>query len=227
MKVKASRATKKNVSDIRCRFSNMDYLAASVMRLFAVLLILISYDIACQWFIHLYKRMEEHWPADLKVPPSIKVIPAIPKLHEPMHRKKGHQMYSLNFIPGAGKADMETPERVWASHNSLGNSTKTQGPGGRHDVLDDHFGFWNWSKFISIGKTLKSRYTAALAERNRQSEGHRGLTSSLPAALVAKWEAVCVAWEQDDYPKTKENPYENHAISRSLFLCSALPLADN
>jgi hypothetical protein len=204
----------------------MDYLAASVMRLFAVLLILISYDIACQWFINLYKRMDQQWPAALKVPPSIKLIPAIPKLHEPMHRSKNHQMYSLNLIPGAGKADMETPERVWASHNSLGNSTKTQGPGGRHDVLDDHFGFWNWSKYVAIGKTLKSRYTVALAERNRQFEGHRGLTNSLPVALVAKWEALCVAWEQADYPKTRpavENPYENHAISRSLSLCSALP----
>ena len=155
-----------NSIDIRRRYANMDYLAASVIQLFMVLIILISYDIACQWFVNLYKRMDEHWPADLKVPPSIKLIPAIPKLHEPMHGRKNHQMYSLNFITGVGKADMETPERVWAGHNRLGNSTKTQGPGGRHDVLDDHFGFWNWSKYISIGKTLKSRYTAGLAERN-------------------------------------------------------------
>ena len=199
----------------------MDYLAASVIQLFAVLLILFSYDIACQWFINLYQRMEEHWPVDLKVPRSTKLIPAIPKLHEPMHGKKNHQMYSLNFLTGAGKADMETPERVWAGHNGLGNSTKTQGPGGRHDILDDHFGFWNWSKYISIGKTLKSRYTAALAERNRQFEGHRGLTSSLPAALVAKWEAICVAWDEEDYPKTKENPYKTDATSTSISALSS------
>ena len=87
-----------NSIDIRHRYANMDYLAASVIQLFAVLIILISYDIACQWFVNLYKRMDKHWPADLKVPPSIKLIPAIPKLHEPMHGRKNHQMYSLNFI---------------------------------------------------------------------------------------------------------------------------------
>jgi len=170
--------------------------------------ILISYDIACQWFVRLFRRMDEHWPTNLKIPPSTKLIPAIPKLHEPMHGGKNHQQYSLNFIPGVGKSDMETPERVWAGHNGLGNSTKTQGPGGRHDVLDDHFGFWNWLKYVGMGKTLMSRYKAALAECNQQVEGHRGLTNSLEEVLVEKWESMCVAWEEDDYPKTCENPYK-------------------
>lgn len=175
----------------------------------ALSLVLISYDIACQWFINLFQRMDEHWPSDLKIPPSMKLIPAIPKLHEPMHGRKNHDQYSLNFIPGVGKSDMETPERVWAGHNALGNSTKTQGPGGRHDVLDDHFGFWNWQKYIGMGKTLMSRYKVALAERNRQVEGHRGLTNSLEDGLVAKWELMCTTWEEAEFPKKKcKNPYE-------------------
>jgi len=103
---------------------------------------------------------------------------------------------------------METPERVWAGHNALGNSTKAQGPGGRHDVLDDHFGFWNWLKYVGMGKTLMSKYKTALAERNRQIEGHWGLTNSLDKVLVAKWEAMCIVWEEDEYPKTCENPYD-------------------
>ena len=196
----------------------MDYLIALVVQAFALALILISYDIACQWFVNLFHRMDEHWPTALKIPPSTRLIPAIPKLHEPMHGRKNHQQFSLNFIPGVGKSDMETPECVWAGHNGLGNTTKTQGPGGRHDVLDDHFGFWNWLKYIRIGKTLMSRYKAALAERNRQVEGHRGLTSSLDAELVEKWEAICTAWEEDAYPKSCENPYETEATCKfSIF----------
>jgi len=111
---------------------------------------------------------------------------------------------------------METPERVWAGHNGLGNSTKTQGPGGRHDVLDDHFGFWNWLKYIGIGKTLMSQYKAALVERNLQVEGHRGLTSSLDNELVEKWEAMCVAWEEDPYPKSCENPYVTKGLCEMI-----------
>ena len=133
-----------------------------------------------------------------------------------MHGHKNHEGYSLNFIPGVGKADMETPEHVWAGHNGLGNSTKTQGPGGRHDVLDDHFSFWNWLKYVGLGKTLISRYKIALAERNRQTEGHRGLTNSLDPDLVAKWEAMCVAWDEDDYPKKCPNPYQKEGVRKCL-----------
>jgi len=117
---------------------------------------------------------------------------------------------------------METPERVWAGHNALGNSTKTQGPGGRHDVLDDHFGFWNWLKYVRMGRTLMSKYKAALAERNRQIEGHRGLTNSLEETLVTKWESMCIAWEGDEYPKTCENPYETPGACK--FFLAATPL---
>jgi len=133
-----------------------------------------------------------------------------------MHGRKNHEGYSLNFIPGVGKSDMETPERVWAGHNGLGNSTKTQGPGGRHDVLDDHFSFWNWLKYVGLGKTLISRYKVALAERNRQAEGHRGLTNSLDPELVTKWEAMCVAWEDDEYPKRCPNPYQKEGVRKCL-----------
>ena len=159
------------------RYCNMDCIFALVIYTYiqyfcAIALILISYDIACQWFVHLFDRMDAHWPANLKIPASTKLIPVIPKLHEPMHGRKKHEQFSLNFIPGVGNSDMEAPERIWAGHNGLGNLTKTQGPGGRHDVLDDHFGFWNWQKYVGMGKTLMSRYQAALAEHNRQVEGH-------------------------------------------------------
>ena len=84
----------------------------------------------------------------------------------PMHKRANHGMFLLNFIPGVGKSDLEMPKRVWSAHNGLGNSTKTQGPGGRHDILDDHFGFWNWLKYIGIGKMLMSKYKAAITEHN-------------------------------------------------------------
>jgi len=190
----------------------MDYIFGIVLQLVMVHLLLISYDIACQWFVNIFKRMEEHWPDEIKPTRPIKLIPAIPKLHEPMHGVAGHQVYSLNYIPGVGLSDCECPERVWAPHNALGNSTKTQGPGSRHDVLDDHFGFWNWQKYIGFGATLLRKYKAAVADRNIQAEGHRGLTESLDPDLVERWEKICVDWEEDSFPKTKKNPYHVDSI---------------
>ena len=74
----------------------MDFLIAIVIHAFALSLILISYDIACQWFVNLFQRMDDHWPAALRIPASTQLIPAIPKLHEPMHGRKNHQQFSLN-----------------------------------------------------------------------------------------------------------------------------------
>jgi len=200
-------------ADFPCSYANMDYIFASAIQKTTLLFILVSYDIACQWFVNLFTRAE-HWPSDLHLSSSTTFIPAIPKLHEPMHKSLNHQVYSLNFIHGVGLSDLECPERVWAGHNAIGNSTKSQGPGSRHDVLDDHFSFWNWQKYTSMGSTLMRKYRNALAERNIQAEAHRGLTASLSLELVAKWEAACVDWESDGFPRMKKNPYQSNNTSR-------------
>jgi hypothetical protein len=112
-----------------------------------------SYDISCQWYMHIIQRMLEFWPEDFKFDPtSLQIRPLIPKLHEPGHERVGHQQFSFNFARGVGLTDGECPERIWAGHNAVGNATKTQGPGSRHDVLDDHFNSWNWSKYSGMGK---------------------------------------------------------------------------
>jgi len=87
-------------------------------------------------------------------------------------------------------------------------------------MLDDHFSFWNWQKYIGLGKTLMQKYWAALAERNIQVEGHQGLTASLDEAVVQMWEAMCVEWEADGFPKRKKNPY--HLEGASMLLSNLL-----
>ncbi|KAF9552469.1 hypothetical protein CPC08DRAFT_738160 [Agrocybe pediades] len=167
------------------RYANMDYIFASALQSFFL---------------------------NIKPNETAKFTPAIPKLHKPMHGKANHEVYSLNFIPGVGESDLETPERGWAFHNTLGKSTQTQGPGSRQDILDDHFNFYNWLKYISLGSTLMQKYKAALALRNNQVGAHRGLTDSLhqspnSAHLPAQWEEMCLVWEADTFPKSKPNPY--------------------
>lgn len=192
----------------------MDFaFGSSLLQFVLATAVLISYDICCQWYINLHKRISEHWPAEITPPATMNFIPAIPKMHEPAHGKANHQMYSLNYIPGVGQSDLEAPERIWSPHNVLGNSTKTQGPGSRHDVLDDHFNFWNYSKYVGLGKSLAARYKAAVAERNIQVEAHRGLTQSITDDQQIRWEKVCEEWEQAPFPKTGiKNPYHVESL---------------
>lgn len=194
----------------------MDYIFACAIRSLAVSILVVSYDIACQWFINLHKRIASDWPSELHPPKSTNLIPAIPKLHEPMHKKANHQGFSFNFIPGVGLTDGEALERIWAPHNALGSATRQQAPGSRQDVLDAHFGFWNWLKYVGQGDTLLRRYKAAVADRNLQTEAHRGLTDSLDdLPMIKKWETMCREWEEQLQPKTNANPYEAEATGES------------
>ena len=132
------------------RYANMDYVFASAIKSTELLLVAISYDIACQWFINIFRCMLQ-WPEELRPRQGLNLRPLIPKFHEPAHLDKEHEQYSFNLAEGAGLADGECPERVWASHNQLAGSTKASGPGTRSDILDDNFGHWNWLKYSAMG----------------------------------------------------------------------------
>ncbi|KAF9522751.1 hypothetical protein CPB83DRAFT_871878 [Crepidotus variabilis] len=170
------------------RYANMDMVFASAICGTQLAMIAISYDIVCQWFINLFNHMSK-WP-------------------EPLH----HEQYLCNLAEGVGKCDCEGCERFWAGHNALSNATKTQGPGSRQDVLDDHFSFWNWEKYAGLGLTLLWRYIAAIIERNRQVEAHRGFTNSLSTEVIKEWEEICSEWDNEDVPKTCLNPYKINGL---------------
>lgn len=64
------------------------------------------------------------------------------------------------------------------------------------------------------GRTLLRKYKAAISERNKQTEAHRGFTASLPKDIVATWEKMCVEWNADSFPKTAPNPYKTESASK-------------
>lgn len=88
---------------------------------------------------------------ELRPRASLHLRPFIPKFHYWAHKEEAHEQYSFNYGDGAGHSDGEAIERVWSAHNALAGSTKVSGPGTRHDILDDNFGYWNYLKYISMG----------------------------------------------------------------------------
>ncbi|PPQ88948.1 hypothetical protein CVT25_004299 [Psilocybe cyanescens] len=57
-----------------------------------------------------------------------------------------------------------------------------------------------------MGKLLLQRYKRVVAECNIQTEGHCGLSNLLQDDLLKKLDNMCLAWENDGFPK-KKNPY--------------------
>lgn len=132
----------------------MDFIFASAIQAFELAVIVISYDIVCQWFTNLFWRIKKCWPKNIRPRAGTYMRPVIPKFHAPAHTEKDHDQYDINLADGMGLADCEAPERLWASHNALSNAGKTTGPGTLHDVYDDSFGFWNWLKYTNMGKSI-------------------------------------------------------------------------
>lgn len=86
----------------------------------------------------------------------------IPKLHIHSHTLVCQLLYTLTYLLGAGQTDGEGIERPWAMIGGVATSTREMGPGSRHDVLDDHWGYWNWSKLISLGMPSSSHEGSGL-----------------------------------------------------------------
>jgi hypothetical protein len=136
----------------------MDYIFGSVLRhIDPRLTVVQSYDIVCQWSKNLYQRMT-------KLPPKVscslslrKIFFVIPKLHIYGHKLLCQIWYSLNWLFGAGRTDGEGIERNWAHMGPVATSTRDMGPGHRHEVLDDHFGHWNWRGICRLGLSMICR----------------------------------------------------------------------
>jgi hypothetical protein len=135
----------------------MDFIVASALAGFALLLLTISYDIACQWKAHLPARMEK-LPADMHIPlDSIKLQCALPVWHAASHVDCQNQN-SLSFKEGVGKTDSEGVERTWSGLNPAAYSTKDAGLGQRADTLEGKIDDHNYLKNVVLGGFLLHVY---------------------------------------------------------------------
>jgi hypothetical protein len=133
---------------------NMDFLFLSSLSQRDILLLLefiVSYDVACQWAIYLWKRLLVY-PPPLRFDYQSKAFKfLVPKFHLPAHIMKCQKTFSFNFAKGVGRTEGEAPERGWAILNWAAASTVEMGPGFRRDVMDDHLGDINWQKTCNMG----------------------------------------------------------------------------
>jgi hypothetical protein len=110
-----------------------------------------SYDVACQWSTHFWKRMLLY-PSWFQFDYRSKLFRfLVPKFHLAAHIMKCQTEFSFNFTKGVGRTEGEAPERGWAGLNWAAASTVEMGPGFRRDVMDDHLGNINWQKTSNMG----------------------------------------------------------------------------
>lgn len=205
------------------RYKNMDYLFLMTLVGCIYQLVYVSYDIACQWSIHLFSRIDRY-PSHLRLASFTQFNFLVPKFHLPAHTAKCYGPYSYNFTPGAARDDGEGVERIWSWLNGVARCTSVMGAGGRWDTMDDFCNFHNWRKTISLGLYYFSRLDPSLS-CFIGSELHRKLTLAIPEAILHRrayeafteslrvehaqqlgvWVKLVEDWERD---KSKPCPFD-------------------
>ena len=134
------------------RYINMDFFFFSGLKDTVIKSIVVSYDVACQWYKKFYSRMAEAFPLSWRINThDVYIRFLVPKFHLPAHIEKCQQFFSFNYAKFVGRTDGEAPERGWSDLNGLAYSTREMGPGARQDTIEDHLGDWNWKKIIAMG----------------------------------------------------------------------------
>lgn len=129
---------------------NMDYALSEVLATMAgIQVLLVMYDIMCQYGINLMKRFGES--EYLHMPPNVEIRRGIGLFHVHGHQDTCFPRYSPNFIPGAGQIDGEVIETLWAPLNLISGSTRGMTTAHRKEVIDDHMNDSNWKKLTGMG----------------------------------------------------------------------------
>jgi hypothetical protein len=209
----------------------MDYLFFSSLSMVWWLWLVMSYDIVCQWHVHLWERMSqfaEHFRFDLN---DKEVTFLIPKFNLPAHVASCQTAFSFNLTPGVGRTDGEAPERGWSGINPISSQTKYMGPASRRDTIDDHFGDWNHKKVIGFGMwyglelylrplmihkcdsgaSLLCKLKEAVPERADHVWDFLQFSDSLPATSVLEWTTIVKKWEENN---SETNPFITTAPSK-------------
>ncbi|KAK7050311.1 CxC2 domain-containing protein [Favolaschia claudopus] len=184
------------------RYINMDYMLWKSLEGYdELMLIVLSYDIVCQWSINLWPRLLSYSPEFHRRAGTgyRRWMFLVPKFHLPAHIEECNIRYSFNLTPYVGQTDGEAPERGWANVNPR------WGPGARRDTLDDHFNDWNHKKIIALGQLMLAASRRPWRRWWRRQEELVEMEASLPEEIVKEWTKAMQLWEAD---ATKPNPFD-------------------
>ncbi|OJT07897.1 hypothetical protein TRAPUB_1209 [Trametes pubescens] len=194
------------------KYAIMDYLIFSTV-LGVILALLLSYDIVCQWYKNLPRRIKELPPRLYYDLTATEVRYAIPKKHIRVHGP-AHSRFSFNYLKNVGRTYGEGIEAQWAYLNPVSLSAREMGPGVRHEVLNDHWGAWNWQKIIDFAPRLLASLRDADKTYAAQHADYMDFSLSFTAQQVSKWMRAIHEWDED--PVHAPDPYEEPRTAVTL-----------
>ncbi|KAL0945536.1 hypothetical protein HGRIS_001015 [Hohenbuehelia grisea] len=192
------------------RYCNVDYVVLSTLIGVHALLLVLSYDIACQWLKRLSTRIKAY-PPTMHIPSPTKILGVVPRWHIEGHDQDCQSSYSFNYTRGVGKTCGEDIESTWSVSNQLCGSIREMGPGA--DILNDHWGGWNFQKLVGLCHLLLCRLREACAMTTKHRNVFAKFSATFAPTQVAAWGQRIREWEADS---RKPNPYKEPETSETI-----------
>ncbi|KAG9219942.1 hypothetical protein CCMSSC00406_0006855 [Pleurotus cornucopiae] len=160
----------------------IDYIVLSALLAFQLRLLVLSYDIACQWSKNLIKRSAEY-PAEMQPDTSRTLIKCVvPRWHI-----EGHDQFCKTLS------------------NQMTASIREMAPSTRREALNDHWSGWNFRKLVKLRSSLLQRLKDACTNSICQTDIFAQFNATFRPAVVACWGKMVEDWERD---KRGKCPYE-------------------
>lgn len=143
--------------------------------------VLLIYDIACQYFVHLQDRIGTHLPFGLDIEAAIGLF------HVHAHKDQCFFQYATSFIPGAAIVAGEILESLWSTLNSISPTARTATLAHRAEMLDDHASDSNHKKNQGIISSLCRSHRTAIDMLDHAKTYYENLTANAGETAVDKW----------------------------------------
>jgi hypothetical protein len=151
--------------------------------------VMIIYDIACQYSIHLQERIGHHLPAGLKVDHAIGLF------HVHGHKDECFFRFATSFIPGLGIVAGEILESLWSSLNAISPTVRTATLAHRAEMLDDHASDSNHRKALGMADSLCKRHLEASTLVRQTQTYYTEVTAAVGQQTSEAWEREILAAE--------------------------------
>ncbi|ESK84389.1 hypothetical protein Moror_10160 [Moniliophthora roreri MCA 2997] len=189
------------------RYINMDCILLMSLIGCPLPILFVTYNIACQWSINFYERMNQ-LPISWQFPPDRSVTFKVLKFHLLAHIEKCHAPYALEYMEGVGDVDREAPERSWSGFNNNARSFSMMTAGACLDTGDDHCNHTNFEKTIKLAKYLLKKLIRGVSNLVVYTRSFSAFTEALKdqhASDMKLWEKHVTEWEKGT---GKDCPYD-------------------
>ncbi|KAJ6596394.1 hypothetical protein DFH09DRAFT_130750 [Mycena vulgaris] len=146
-----------------------------------------TYDIACEYFINLKARFQEHFPDLVDYIKHMRW--GVPSLHVQGHQDSCNYLFGTAYMECVGHFHGETAEHYWPEANQLGPHVRQMNNRHRQDTMIVHHGDWNHKKTMKMAATLANDLALAKARYVEKRDHFIGLSVSFRDHL-AKWKAM-------------------------------------